>query len=184
MMLMDEKALKQRIGKVHNTMGVRAKPTYWKEGKRAGTIRLPGLDKLPFSKQELWEHALNQVGESGIPCPYCVEGGRRKFSMIDLSNLVFDHKAPLWKDFNWELSNLHAVCADCNNEKGKLTYETFISVMQFIEELPDPRDRSNLHSCLRSHGVSGRMRGFFGKPKSVALPAPTQSTGMLALDDF
>lgn len=180
-MLLNESALKQRIYSVYRAMTTRAKPKYWKSGKRRGLIRIPGVEKLPFTKEQLWAHALNQAGMSGIPCPYCMEIGRRDFSMIDLSNLVFDHKVPLWKVGTWELSNLEAVCADCNNEKGKLTYETFIAVMQFIEDLPDARDRSSLHSCLRSHGVSGRMRGFY-KPKSAALPQ-TQSD-VLSLENF
>lgn len=179
-MLQNEAALKQRIYSVYRAMKKRAEPKYWKSGKRAGRVRIPGLEQLPFTKEQLWAHALNQVGESGIICPYCTEIGRRA-NVITLATLVFDHQIPLWNGGTWELSNLHACCADCNLLKGKLTYQTFIVVMQFIEGLAEPRDRSSLYSCLRSHGVSGRMRGFY-KPKSAALPQP--QTDVLRMENF
>src|ERR1700744_3776874 len=115
-MLLNEKALRIRIYKVHSTMTIKAKPRYWKRGRMAGKVRVPGLDRLPFTREELWEWALEWIGPGALRCPYCVEIGRNAF-LITLESFHFDHHVPLARGGTWDLSNLYPVCEDCNRLK-------------------------------------------------------------------
>lgn len=184
-MLMDERALKERCSKARYDILRRAKPVKWKSGKREGKVKRPGIDRLSFSTEELWQHALRQVGDGVKQCPYCVEIGRPAH-LITLANYQWDHKIPAARGGTHTLDNLFAVCEDCNRCKGHLTYEFFIAIMAAVEKWPDPGDRSSFHACLRTHGISQRLRGFHGKPKpEVPPPPPLPTTGRLALqEDF
>jgi 5-methylcytosine-specific restriction endonuclease McrA len=188
-LLMDAKALRQRIDKVYSAMQTRAKPKLFKAGKRKGEIRVKGIDTLPFTKQQLWEHILRQLGPGVVACPYCVEIGRAP-SLISLATCVLDHVVPITHGGTWLLDNLRCVCADCNNEKGKLSYAFFIGIMAAAEKwtaggdaTTAKRDRAAFHACLRTHGVSMRMK--FGLKKPDGLPAPAAQNATLALvEDF
>jgi 5-methylcytosine-specific restriction endonuclease McrA len=179
---MDEKALRERCSTARKHIFQRAKPVKWKSGKREGKIKRPGIDRLTFSTEDLWQHALRQVGPGVKQCPYCQEIGRPAH-LITLANYVWDHKVPVARGGTHTLDNLFAVCEDCNRCKGNLTYEFFIALMAAVDKWPDRGDRSSFHSCLRTHGISQRLRGFH-KPKPEAQPEfPT--TGVLALqEDF
>lgn len=187
-LLMNETELRKRIYKVHSNMTARAKPKLWKKGKRKGQVRVPGLDSLPFTREELWHFALGAVGTGVIRCPYCEAIGR-PVNLIDLTNCVFDHKSPVKRAGQeltlletWSLKNIAVCCADCNNTKGDASYDFFIALMAAIEQWDDPRDRTYAHACLRTHGIV--LQGFRddddAKKKSAAAPdVPT--TGTLAL---
>lgn len=183
-MLMNEKALRARIDAVYGKMRQRAKSVLWKTGKRAGKVRRQGIDGLPFTRQQLWDYAVAAIGPTGITrCPYCEAIGRPAF-LIDLTNLVFDHIVPLTHGGDWSLRNLKVCCEDCNRCKGNLTLEFFIAVMSEVEKWHDPRDRSSFHACLRTHGISQRLRGFHGKPPNeVTTPLVIPTTAELALTD-
>jgi 5-methylcytosine-specific restriction endonuclease McrA len=183
-MLLDESALKERCSKARYSILQRAKPVKWKSGKREGKIKRPGIDKLSFSTEDLWQHALRQVGPGVKQCPYCVEIGRPA-NLITLANYQWDHKIPVARGGTPTFDNLFAVCEDCNRCKGDLTFEFFVAVMAAVEKWPDARDRKLFFSCLRSHGVSKRLRGFYA-PKPDAPPRhPPPATGRLALrEDF
>lgn len=181
LMMFDEKPLKQRIYKVYDAMLQKAKPRLWKTGSRKGRIRVPGLAALPFTKEQLWQHALKQVGTGVMRCPYCVDIGRPA-ALLDLTNIVFDHRFPqaragaeMTLEQVWSLSNLVCVCSDCNNLKGKLSYHFFIGIMSAIEihtfkyANGDTRDRDAIYACLRTHGIILRN---FGKKPDKAIPAP------------
>jgi 5-methylcytosine-specific restriction endonuclease McrA len=183
-MLYDEKALRKRCNKQYDDMKKRARPRLWRTGKLAGRVRRPGLEQLPFTKDQLWRLALEQVGTGVLRCPYCVEIGRGA-TLLDLSNFVWDHFEPEGRIgiAAHTLANLRAVCPDCNNLKGKLSYDFFVGLMAAIDRWEDPADRANIHKCLRSHGVTMRLR-FPGKPKEASAPEPEVATTMpLALRD-
>jgi 5-methylcytosine-specific restriction endonuclease McrA len=183
MLLMDEKALRERCSTARKNIFQRAKPVKWKSGKREGKIKRPGIDRLPFSTEDLWQHALRQVGTGVKQCPYCVEIGRPA-NLITLANYQWDHKVPAARGGTHTLDNLFAVCEDCNRLKGNLSYEFFIAIMAAVEKWDDPKDRSIFHACLRTHGISQRLRGFHGK-KPEAKPPELPTTGVLALqEDF
>jgi 5-methylcytosine-specific restriction endonuclease McrA len=183
-MLMDQKAVRERIDTLYRAMKSRAKPKFWKSGKKAGRVRGHGLDSLPFTRDQFWLHALAQVGEGCIRCPYCIAIGRPA-NLIDLVNCVFDHKVPVARGGTHTLDNIVAICADCNNCKGKLSYEFFLIVMQAAEQWHDPADRSNFHSCLRTHGVSQRLRGFVSKgPGQPPPPSPQPQPSLALQEDF
>lgn len=184
MMLFDQKKLRARCNKQYDDIKKRARPRHWRSGRRKGHVRVPGLESLPFTKEQLWQRALEQVGTGVRQCPYCVAIGRPA-NLIDLSNFVWDHFEPIARVglLAHTLENLHACCADCNNCKGYLTYDFFIGLMAAIEEWPDQRDRTNMHMCLRTHGVTMRMR-FPGKPKEAVVSVPeAPSTIALALKE-
>lgn len=186
--LFDEYALRQRIFNVYHAMTVRARPRLWKTGKRRGKVRIEGLDSLPFTREQLWRHALAHVGTGAIRCPYCEAIGRPA-NLISLANCVFDHKVPRDYSGQWELDNIFAVCADCNNLKGRLSFPFFVGLMAAIERwdgsgdiMIAQRDRANVHACLRTHGVT--LQGFRDKRKPQPAPEP-ETSGVLALqDDF
>lgn len=188
-MLMDEKALQERIFAVYRTMKASAKPKLFKRGRKQGQVRIPGLNELPFTRIQLWRHALSQVGESAMRCPYCVAIGRPA-NIITLANCVFDHKVPkvyagaeLSLREIWSLANIFAVCADCNVLKGKLSYRFFIALMSEIELWDDPRDRDSIYACLRTHGVT--LQRYRTDRKNAAPPEELPATGVLALqEDF
>ena len=180
-MLVDIKALRKRLDVVYTQMQQRARPKLWKNGRRAGKVRVPGISSLPFTRQQLWDHVVAQLGFGDAACPYCIDIGRDT-NMISLAACVLDHKVPVAHGGTWELTNLVAVCADCNNEKGKLSYAFVIGIMANVERWPDKRDRSNLRSCLRTHGVTQRMRGFYGKKGEKPQPLPSEPRLALAED--
>lgn len=186
-MLFDEGPIKARIFKVYDAMKQKAKPRLWKSGNKRGRIRVPGLTALPFTKEQLWQLALKQIGTGAIRCPYCVDIGKPA-NIIDLISFVFDHRVPrayagaeLTLLEVWSLDNLVCVCADCNTLKGKLSLPFFIGIMTAIEKWEDPRDRNAIYACLRTHGVV--MQGWKGGPKKdlTKIEDKLPTTGSLAL---
>jgi hypothetical protein len=164
-------------------MAQRAKPKLFKSGKRKGQVRVPGIFGLPFTREQFWQHALKQVGPGVTRCEYCVEIGRPA-GLITLANCVFDHKVPLNRGGTWELENLKAVCASCNNEKGHLSYEFFVGLTCAIERWPDAKDRSAILSCMRTHGVTQRIRFEAKKPKKSEESSPAmESAALLQLEE-
>ncbi len=164
MLLMNEKALRQRCNKQYDDMMRRARPRLWKSGQRKGHVRVPGLQALPFTKDQLWALALEQIGENVVKCPYCVEIGRGA-NLIDLSNFVWDHIEPVARIgmAAHSLENLKAVCSDCNNLKGKFSLDFFIGFMAAIERWEDVLDRTSIYACMRTHGIT--LQGFRTKAK-------------------
>lgn len=181
--LFDKRELRKRIDKVYSAMKSRAKPKLWVRdgrGHRAGQVRVPGLLKLPFTSQELWDWTVEWVGPGAIRCPYCEEIGRNAF-LITLENCTYDHKVPLARGGTWELHNLIPVCEDCNRAKGSMSYEFFIKLIRQIEQVADLQDRAYLYKCLRTHGVAIRFQS--GKHKTAGQQQSTQPGSLLlALD--
>lgn len=181
--LMNEAQVYARIAGLYDAMLRRCRPQYWKGGKAKGRLRRFGIEALPFSRRELFNHVYAQVGPGLIPCPYCAAIGKPT-NLIDLRNCVLDHKVPLDalqsdRDIPtiFALDNIVAVCADCNNLKGKLSYIFFVALLTNVYQWPNPRDRNHIFACLRTHGVS--MRRGFGREKrpqqdSPGPPAPKQ----------
>lgn len=172
--LFDEKELKRRIYKVYSGMKHSAKPKLFKAGPRQKQIRVPGLTELPFTPEQLWRHALIQVGPGAMRCQYCEAIGKPA-NVISLATCVFDHKVPkahagreLTLVEVWSLPNIFAVCQDCNTLKGDSTYAFFIGHEAALESWKDPRDRSYIRRCLRTHGKVMQGRRDFNKNK----PAP------------
>jgi 5-methylcytosine-specific restriction endonuclease McrA len=180
-MLMDEAALKERCSKARYDILRRAKPRLWKSGKRKGIVRTPGITELTFTSADLWQRALNQVGPGAIPCPYCLEIGRPAF-IITLANYVWDHKIPVTHGGQPVLDNLFAICEDCNKLKGSMSYPFFIALMSAIEKWEDPKDRSYLHACLRTHGKA--IKGFRGKWKEAPAPEVVITGNLPLAEDF
>lgn len=179
--LFDKAQLRKRIDKVYSAMKHRAKPKYWKTVRRRGQVRIPGLDHLPFTSQELWDWTVEWIGPGAIRCPYCESIGRNA-RLITIEDCTFDHKVPLARGGTWELHNLIPCCEDCNRLKGSMSYEFFIVLIRQIETIADILDRAYLYKCLRTHGVALQMQR--GKPKLVEEQQSTQPEAMqLALDN-
>lgn len=178
-MLMNESALRERCNKARYDILRRAKPKFWKSGKRKGQLRTPGITELPFTSGQLWNLAVAQVGEGCVKCPYCVAIGRPA-NIIDLANYVWDHRVPASRGGAHTLDNLFAVCADCNAIKSDLDYDFFIEFMAFLERA-EARDRVIVQASMRS-GISKRF-SYRGKPKQVAEEVPPQ-TKLSLTEDF
>jgi hypothetical protein len=180
-MLMDQKALRKRINAVYSRMQQRARPRYWKRGRNAGKLRVPGLEVLSFTADDLWAKAVEMIGPSGVTqCYYCRAIGRPAFP-IDLANIVFDHYEPLSRGGSWDLDNIRGCCEVCNREKGEFSFGFFVAISQLAEKA-DPKDRTYLGACLRTHGIA--HQGFRDKRKAAEEPS-VPVTGSLALqEDF
>jgi 5-methylcytosine-specific restriction endonuclease McrA len=179
-LLMNEQALRDRCSKARYNILQRAKPRLFKSGPRKGQVRVPGIKALPYNSEQLWLRALAQVGTGAIRCPYCVAIGRPA-NLIDLSNYVWDHRVPITHGGSHDISNLFCVCEDCNRLKGSMSYDFFVALLSEVEKWDDPRDRSYLHACLRTHGKV--IKGFGTGRKKEEQPAPPDvpTTGILAL---
>lgn len=178
--MMFEAEFRKRVNKTYDNMTARARPRLWKSGKKRGTVRVPGLRCLPFTRDELWAHVRAQIPEGGALCPYCRDYGRS--TLIFLDTFVLDHHRPLKHDglASWELSNLVCVCADCNRLKGSMSYSAFIWLMRDYLPSLDPVDQKYITACLRTHGQV--LRGFGPKQKSQA-PAPKAPQLQRLLED-
>lgn len=177
--MMFEAEYRKRVNQTFSNMTARAKPRLWKNGKKKGQVRVPGLTELPFWRDELWQHVIKQIPEGGALCPYCKDFGRS--TVITLADFVLDHHIPLKHGGSWHLSNLICVCADCNNLKGSMSYTAFIVLMRdFLPDF-DSADRKYITACLRTHGQV--MRGWGSAPKEKALPAPKPPQLQRKLED-
>lgn len=94
---------------------------YWKTGKRAGTIRKPAAP-LFFDRSMLREWIWSRVGRSAIQCPYCGVP-------IDILSLTIDHRTPRLADGEFALDNMVCCCKDCNQRKGGLSHQAFLSLL-------------------------------------------------------
>lgn len=178
--------MRERVYKVYSGMVSRAKPRYFKSGKRMGQVSRHGIDKLPFTREQLWKLALEQVGSGVILCPYCVAIGRNAFS-IDLGNAVFDHKEPLAVTgiTGWRIDNLVCICTDCNGIKGNMSYECFVALMQHIEAMPpESHDRKYLLRCLRTHGLAQQFQRGIPKKSGRGTPKPPPPLYHPPVEDF
>lgn len=183
-MLLNEDLLRERIYAVYRAMTAKAKPRYFKSGKRQGLLSRPGLQHLSFTKEQLFALALDQVGTGTILCPYCVAIGRNAFP-ISLDNCVFDHKEPLavLGIAGWTILNLVCICTDCNNLKGSMSYECFIALMKELESMPpEGHDRKYLLRCLRSHGIAQQFQRAATRQGGRGTPRPTPL--LQPVDDF
>lgn len=170
-MLLNEKALRERFDAVYRNMVHRAKPKLWKNGRLRGKVRVPGLERLPFTKQEFWDWGIEWIGHGALRCPYCEEIGRNAF-LITLEDCTFDHKEPIARGGTWDLSNLIPVCRDCNNCKGSMSYVFFIRLMRDLEKIADLQDRAYIVRCLRTHGISQQFQRSRNKGAGNALSTP------------
>ena len=173
---------RRRINKLYDAMKQRARPRHWKTGKRKGSVRVPGLAALPFTREELWKHVRTQIPDGGALCSYCSDYGRS--TLIFLDTFVLDHHVPVKHGGLdcWRLENLVCVCADCNNQKGSLTYTAFIVLMRDFLPHFDPLDRKYITACLRTHGQV--MRGFSPKKAPAKVAAGTVPAQRTLDDDF
>ena len=60
-------------------------------------------------------------------CPYC-------FKVMNLSDMQIDHIYPVSKGGKTSKENLVCVCSKCNQKKGKLTLNKFISTYNLDQE--------------------------------------------------
>lgn len=184
-MILNEEKLRDRIGTLYYAMATRAKPKLFKRGKKTGKVRKEGLKKLPFDKHELFDHVLKQIGAGSARCQYCLAVGRPA-NVIDMLNCVLDHKEPVDTSglAAWDLENVFAICADCNNLKGGFTYDFFIDVMMEIEKMdPTSHDRMLLIKCLRTHGVAQQFQRSKGNTESSGTVVILPKQRGLALAD-
>lgn len=193
MSLFIDSAIVRRIGNLHHAMEQRAKPRYWKSGVRKGQIRTPGLDALPFTRQDLREYVLELLGgTTPIPCPYCLAIGRPA-ALIDIRNCVLDHHESIKRVGlgAWRLSNLRPCCADCNALKGEMDYDVFVAVLSALYKMvrEDPAtlpDLDYLLRCLRTQGTvmqgwTAKNKGKQPQPLPQLKPVPKQR---LLTEDF
>jgi hypothetical protein len=152
---------------------------YWKKGKRAGMVRVPGRE-LPFDLEDLRRHLAKRIGLNAKPCTYCG-------AAIDILSLSLDHQYPVSRGGSLALDNLVECCADCNRLKGPLTAEEFGLLLDFLRQLP-PAAQTDLRRRLKA-GAMGVKNRFIGRGKDAAPNVPRPSrvpryrTPQLELDE-
>jgi hypothetical protein len=130
---------------------------YWKTGKRAGMVRVPGRE-LPFDLEDLRRHLAKRIGLNAKPCTYCG-------AAIDILSLSLDHQDPVSRGGSLALDNLVECCADCNRLKGPLTAEEFGLLLDFLRKLPAAA-QTDLRQRLKA-GAMGIKNRFMGRgPKA------------------
>ena len=65
----------------------------------------------------------------GKPCKYCKK-------ILDVSNMVCDHKHPISSGGASTLRNLQMICAPCNTKKGPLMDDDFKRFLRWIRTQP------------------------------------------------
>lgn len=129
---------------------------YWRSGKRAGMVRVPGRE-LPFDLEDLRRHLGKRIGLNAKPCTYCG-------AAIDILSLSLDHEDPVSRGGSLALDNLTECCADCNRLKGPLTREEFEQLLAFLRQLPAAA-QTDLRRRLNA-GAMGVRNRFFARDKA------------------
>jgi hypothetical protein len=145
----------QRTAALYSAMRNRFRAKYWKSGKRAGMVRVPGRE-LPFTKHEFRQWVMEEIGYQANPCPYCG-------APIDVFSMSLDHCLPVSRGGDLGLLNLQAICAECNRMKGSLTVAEFQSLLGWMNTLCPPAQR-DIRKRLMAGGI-GLRKGFFERRK-------------------
>src|SRR5579884_1562719 len=151
----------QRTGVLYDSMGKRFRARHWKSGKRAGRVRVPG-QQVPFTKEQFRAWAIETIGYQAKPCPYCS-------APIDVLNMSIDHRVPVSRGGSLELSNLDAICADCNRLKGALTGKEFRAFLDGMRTFT-PDAQRDVFKRLKAGGMGLRNRFFTRKPSPQSQP--------------
>jgi hypothetical protein len=154
----------QRTGVLYDSMCKRFRAKHWKSGKRAGAVRDPGRE-VPFTKEQFRGWAMQEVGYQAKPCPYCNRP-------IDVLSMSPDHRIPVSRGGSLALSNLDAICADCNRLKGALTGKEFRAFLDGMRTFPIDAQR-DIFKRMRA-GAMGLRNRFFNPKKSPAVPPSTE----------
>lgn len=141
----------QRTGVLYDSMAKRFRAKHWKSGKRAGTVRELGRE-LPFTKAEFRTWAIHEIGFQAKPCPHCGKP-------IDVLNMSPDHKVPVSRGGSLELSNLEAICAECNRLKGSLTSAEFTDLLTWMRPML-PAAQKDIRQRLMAGSMGLRNRFF------------------------
>jgi hypothetical protein len=157
----------QRTGVLYDSMCKRFRAKHWKSGKRAGSVRDPGRE-VPFTKEQFRSWAMQEVGYQAKPCPYCSRP-------IDVLNMSPDHRIPVSRGGSLALSNLDAICADCNRLKGALTGKEFGAFLDGMRTFPVDAQR-DIFKRMRAGAMGLRNRFFDRKSKSPQPQLQPQQT--------
>ena len=153
------KQFEERCDRLVRDMRKRLAAKYWKSGKRAGQVRIPGRE-LPFDRYDMRTWMSKHIGLSAKACPYC----RRP---IDILSLELDHVTPLARGGDLTLDNLEATCPDCNCEKGALTGPEYRKLRDFWNTL-EPAARTHIRRQMKT------TPHHFIPPKKGARPGAPQ----------
>ena len=66
----------------------------------------------------------------GTPCKYC---GKK----LDTNTLVLDHIIPISKGGSSNINNLQTICRTCNGIKGALEEYQFLTLLEWLESIPE-----------------------------------------------
>lgn len=94
-----------------------------------------------LSIDETREIMYESYGES---CRYCTV-------VMDINNLVLDHRVPISKNGPSTKENLQVICKKCNAMKGSLDEDHFHLLLEWLESVPE--ELANDVSIRLSHGI-------------------------------
>jgi len=164
----------QRTGVLYDSMGKRFRARHWKSGKRAGRVRVPG-QQVPFTKEQFRAWAIETIGYQAKPCPYCS-------APIDVLNMSIDHRVPVSRGGSLELSNLDAICSDCNRLKGSLDGDEFKALLDWLRPI-HPSAQKDIRQRLMA-GAMGLRNRFFAPHQKKGLNLPPQPHQHVLEGDF
>lgn len=166
-----------------NDMAKRLRAKYWKTGKRAGKLRVPGRE-LPFTLAEWRAWCMKNIGFGCVPCHYCPRP-------VDVLRFEPDHYYPLSYGGSAGLENIVVACDDCNGLKGEIPGDDFVLFLGFIEHELSMLAYSDITKRLRAGAMATRLRSqqlaqtALAPPTQPAKPPlATQRTLVIVEDDF
>lgn len=152
----------------YSNMKHRLGPKFYKNGKRAGELRDPGIE-LPFTLDEfrLWAKAQVFGGsfDKTVPCCYC-------HRPLNVKTIRFDHLVPIRRGGSPGLDNLGPSCSDCNAEKAVLLPDEYRNLDAWLFKNLSPESLQSVKRRLRTGDAFMRMRFFGQKKEPVEVEAP------------
>jgi len=151
----------------YHNMKARLGPKFYKHGKRAGQLRVPGIE-LPFTLDEFrtWAKVqlFNGTFDRTVPCSYCNRP-------LNIKTIRFDHLVPVSRGGSAGLDNLAPSCSDCNAEKGILLPEEYRALDAWLFNNLSPQSYQNVKRKLRTGDAFMRMRFFVKKEPALQAEA-------------
>lgn len=108
--------------------------------------------RVPFSLNDYRGWIVEKLGgEQGeVRCEYCGH-------WLTLETLQSEHRIPPFRGGSLDFDNLAVSCAQCNQQKGGLSYGAFLELLTVVNRFIDPIDRTDVLARLQR---SGRFMGL------------------------
>lgn len=143
---------RKRVAKLYSNDRDKWRAKLQKQAPRGVKIIIPASDVLPYTQQQFMEWMWTQIQLQAILCGYCR-------APIDILSMELDHKTPLRRGGDMNLSNRQCICRRCNGIKGEFTHEEFLIIVAFMDG-PAAHFRKRIEGMLTLGKIGNMMRRF------------------------